>query len=166
MERAVLKISLSLVVVGVLAAILVVLFVSARHRGKLHHCRNNLRFLGQIAQANQPLIDPERRGRAFWQEIREFQFKDVRGKWQPIDPDPFVCPVFGKTASDRESPEAIDYRGPNYNPTKFEENRPIAADREGNHPDSGLMLFYDTSVKNIPFRIERADGAATKWLSD
>src|SRR2546428_13765410 len=91
------KIALAAVLLAAALALLVVLFHGARARGREAYCRNNLRHLGGLAARNWNRIDLQRSGRDFWQNVREEQYRDVRGKWQPISPDPFVCPVLGTT---------------------------------------------------------------------
>jgi len=161
-----------LVFAGVLfaaaAAVLVTLYHSARVRGLEAHCRNNLRHLGGLAARNWNAIDAGRTGRDFWQAVREAQYRDVRGKWQPITPDPFVCPVRGTTVSKADTKETIDYRGP----AKVRENlketpktEPIGADRIGNHSDGGFVLRLDTSVEEIPRIVERAKNGDPAWAA-
>ncbi|HZE98690.1 MAG TPA: hypothetical protein VE981_16805, partial [Planctomycetota bacterium] len=106
------KIALAGVVLAAAFALLVTLYVGARTRGLEAYCRNNLRHLGGMAARNWNSIDPSRNGRDFWQAVREAQYRDVRGKWQPISPDPFVCPVLGKTVARVDDATTIDYRGP------------------------------------------------------
>lgn len=161
---------MKLVVAGIalLAAfgVLVALFVAARARGLESHCRNNLRHLGGLAARNWNSIDPQRTGRDFWQAVREAQYKDVRGKWQPIDPDPFVCPVLGTTPSKVDSVQSIDYRGPAQVREQLKDTpkgEPIGADRVGNHASGGHLLRLDTSVDDLPRLIERAKDGDAAW---
>ena len=150
----------------VLLALLMVSWSGARERGMLHHCRNNLRRLGFIAINNQAFLDPELRGVAFWNQVRELQYKTLKGDWLPMDPDPFICPVYGKTKSDREDPKAIDYLGPGYDPTKLVSGRPIGGDRERNH-SPGYVVLYDTTVReDEPRRVDVKEPGHRKWLQD
>ncbi len=142
------------------------LFVNARHRAKLSHCRNNLRHLGMIAGRNWMILDPRNTGRAFWQDVREKQYKDVRGKWRLPDPDPFVCPVLGTTVSRKEDASAIDYRGPrtvreNWSDIPAEE--PLGADRPGNHPSGLHVLLRDATVREVSVEIAEAFEGDTRW---
>ncbi|MHC4607388.1 MAG: hypothetical protein ACYTAF_10745 [Planctomycetota bacterium] len=162
MGRIFLKLTFALVILAALAAVLVALYGSSRERGRLHHCRNNLRQLGVLAHSHQDFVNPELRGRAYWQAIRELRYRDIRGNWHPIRPDPFVCPVHGRTESDRENPAAIDYLGPNYDATALVDGRPLAADRPGNHADGGYVLFFDSTVKDVHSRIGAFDGASDR----
>jgi len=153
--------------VGVLAlafALLVALYVGARTRGQEVYCRNNLRQLGDLAVRNWGAIDPRRTGRDFWQAVREEQYRDIRGKWRTIDPDPFVCPVHGSTVSKVDDARAIDYRGPSQVRPRLRDTpkaEPLGADRPGNHSSGGFVLRLDTSVEEVPRLVERdADGGA------
>jgi hypothetical protein len=163
-----------IVALGVLVAlaILVVLYSGARRRALLSHCRNNLRHMGGLAARNWNGLDPRKTGRAFWQQVREAQYKDVRGKWQPMVPDPFVCPVLGSTESRADDPKAIDYRGPRIVRDLLKETpkaEPLGADRAGNHPSGGHVLRLDTSVDEAVPLIDAADAQwreAEKALKD
>ena len=149
-------------------ALMVTLYVGARSRGLEAHCRNNLRQLGDLAWRNRNSIDPERRGRDFWQAVREAQFRDVRGKWQPIDPDPFTCPVHGTTASKVDDVKAIDYRGPVKVREQMKDTpkaEPLGADRPGNHSSGGFVLRLDTSVDEVPRLVERAKDGDPLWAA-
>ena len=149
-------------------AVLVALYAGARTRGLEAHCRNNLRHLGGLAARNWNSIDPQRSGRDFWQAVREAQYKDVRGKWQPIDPDPFVCPVLGTTVSKVDSAQTIDYRGPVKVREQLKDTpktEPIGADRPGNHGSGGHVLRLDTSVDGLPRLIERVKDGDPAWSS-
>jgi len=157
------------------AALLVSLYAAAAGRGREIHCRNNLRHLGSAASSSWSLLDVTKTGRAFWQEVRVAVYRDVQGKWKPIHPDPFVCPVHGNTRTDRENPQAIDYLGPRKLPDDLKaygSNAPLGADRAGNHPSGGWVLRLDTSVDALPARVDRVlDGdelwkAAADALSD
>lgn len=148
-------------------AVLLVLAVGARHRGRLAYCRNNLRHLGGLAVRNWALLDAERGGRAFWQQVREAQYRDVRGRWQPIHPDPFVCPVLGTTESHPDSPEAIDYLGPREIREQAKDmpsGQPLGADRPGNHPGGGgHVLRLDTSAEEVNPFVERLGETSPAW---
>jgi len=149
-------------------ALLVSLYVGARSRGLEAHCRNNLRQLGDIAWRNRNAVDPERTGRDYWQAVREAQYRDVRGKWQPIDPDPFICPVHGSTASKTDDPHAIDYRGPAKVRERMKDTpkaEPLGADRPGNHSSGGFVLRLDTSVDEAPRLVERAKDGDPLWAA-
>ena len=158
-----------LVAAAVLAAaagVLVTLYAGARTRGREAWCRNNLRHLCTLAWNNREAIDPTRTGRDYWQAVREAQFRDVRGKWRDINPDPFVCPVLGKTVSSVQHPKSIDYRGPVKVRDQFREtpkDEPIGADRVGNHSSGGNVLRLDTSVQEIPRLVERAKDGDPLW---
>src|SRR6185295_5327699 len=109
---AAVKITLAGLVLAAALALLVVLYHNARTRGLEAYCRNNLRQLGTLAWSNRESVDPSRTGRDYWQAVREAQYRDVRGKWQAISPDPFLCPVLGSTVSNVAEKNTIDYRGP------------------------------------------------------
>lgn len=162
--------------VGVIAAVLVgagallvTFYESARIRGLEAHCRNNLRHLGGLAARNWAMLDPSRTGRDFWQAVREAQYRDVRGQWHPISPDPFVCPVRGTTASSLTDPRCIDYRGPSKVREQLRDTprtEPLAADRPGNHPSGGFVLRLDTSVEDMPPPLlDRARDGDPLWAS-
>jgi hypothetical protein len=159
----------TLLAAGALAAafgVLVVLYFSARTRGLEAYCRNNMRQLGDLAWRNRNSIDPQRTGRDFWQAVREAQYRDVRGKWQAISPDPFVCPVLGTTVSRVDDAMTIDFRGPARLREQFEQTpkaEPIGADRPGNHPSGGHVLRLDTSVQDIPKLVDRVKDGDPLW---
>lgn len=160
---------------GVLAAslaLLVVLFVSARTRAKISHCRNNVRHVGGLMARNWSLLDRELSGRAFWQNVREVAYKkETTGEWNAPyraaappgveNPrDVFLCPVYGKTLSLPQSAEAIDFRGPRRLPERPQDApgaEPLGADREGNHSSGGHVLLWDTSV------VEHASAESKLW---
>ncbi len=147
-------------------AVFLALYVNARHRARVSHCRNNLRHLGGVAARNAPLLDPSRSGRAFWQGVRELEYRTVRGEWRPMNPDPFVCPVLGTTVSRPEDPASIDYRGPVKVRERFEEtlkDEPAGADRPGNHPDGGHVLYLDLSVREVPAEVRAAGASDPAW---
>lgn len=147
-------------------AVLLVLYAGARQRGRLAHCRNNLRHLGGMAVRNWGILDPGRPGREFWQQVREAQYRDVRGNWQPLDPDPFVCPVLGTTESKPQSSRHIDYLGPAAvpeQPKDLPRGAPLGADRPGNHPSGGHVLRLDTSVDDLRPAVEAFPRSAREW---
>jgi hypothetical protein len=160
------KVAVAAAVLAAALGVLVVLFVGARTRGLEAYCRNNMRHLGTIAWNNRRTIDPQRTGRDFWQAVREEQYRDVRGNWRPIEPDPFVCPVYGRTVSKVTDPQTIDYRGPVKVREQFEETpktEPIGADRPGNHSSGGHVLRLDTSVQDIPKLVDRVKDGDPLW---
>lgn len=162
------KVALAGGVIAAAVAVLVTLYAGARTRGLEAHCRNNLRHLGGLASRNWNGIDPQRTGRDFWQAVREAQYRDVRGKWQPINPDPFVCPVLGTTPSKAEDPACIDYRGPvrvREHLKDTPKTEPLGADRPGNHASGGHVLRLDTSVEERPRIIERAKDGDPAWAA-
>lgn len=143
------KVVLGLAALGVAAAIFIVLFFEARERALSAHCRNNLRHLGGIAKRNWSLLDPGRTGRNFWQTVRELEYRTIKGEWRPIRPDPFVCPVYGRTRTNLTDPTAIDYRGPKSISEGTDgppRDQPIGADRPGNHGSGGNVLLFDGST--------------------
>lgn len=149
-------------------ALLLTLYVGARHRGLEAYCRNNLRHLGDLARRNWEAIDSQRTGRDFWQAIREAQYRDVRGNWQPITPDPFVCPVHGTTVSIVTDARTIDYRGPAKVREQIRDTprtEPLGADRPGNHPSGGFVLRLDTSVDDYPRLVDRAADGDPLWAA-
>jgi hypothetical protein len=160
----------ALALAGAALALLVALGAAATARGKHAQCRNNLRQLGLIAVGNwDPLEPPTRTGRGFWQEIREAQYRDIRGQWRPPDPDPFVCPVHGRTASKPDDPARIDYRGPRRirkDAKEYRSAEPLGADRPGNHPDGGgYVLRLDGSVASIPPVVDAARSGDPLWTA-
>ena len=154
---------------GVLAAVvalLVVLYTGARRRGMEAYCRNNLRQMGFLAWNNRELVDPQRSGREYWQAVREAAYKDVRGNWQPINPDPFVCPVLGTTASKASDAAAIDYRGPAKPREQLKgllKTEPLGADRAGNHGSGGHVLRLDGTLEDAPRFIDRVKDGDPLW---
>jgi hypothetical protein len=155
-------------IVAAAASLLLVLYHHARMRGLESYCRNNLRHLGTIAWNNRRAVDPQRTGRDFWQAVREEQYRDLRGKWRPIEPDPFVCPVRGTTVSNPLNPQTIDYRGPVRVREDFEKTpktEPIGADRPGNHPSGGHVLRIDGSVQDVPKIVERVKDGDPLWAA-
>ena len=164
----VMKLAAAGVAAAAALALLVSFYVGARNRGLEAYCRNNLRQLGTIAWNNRRTIDPQRTGRDFWQAVREEQYRDVRGNWRPIDPDPFVCPVYGKTVSNVTDPKTIDFRGPVKVREQFEETpktEPIGADRLGNHASGGNVLRIDGSVQDVPKLVDRVKDGDPLWAA-
>ena len=83
-----------------------------------------------------------------------------------MNPDPFVCPVHGKTESKPDDPSRIDYRGPRRLPKdpKAFGASPLGADRPGNHPDGGgHVLRLDGSVSALPPKVDRVAGGDALW---
>ncbi|MBI4566620.1 MAG: hypothetical protein HY716_18235 [Planctomycetes bacterium] len=159
---------------GVLA-LLVILASGARARGKLTYCRNNLRFLGQLAHQQLPSgvdesgAEVHLTGRAFWQAVRRDHFTRSNprlGKREWIvrfgGMNPFGCPVRGAQPLDlsrlkpseleahMSDPETIDYLGPR---RPIEAPPPgfliLGADRRGNHPRGGHILRVDLSIDDL-----------------
>ena len=165
--RGSVRIALAGGVLVVALSLLVALYAAAERRGKLAHCRNNLRHLGFLAVNNWPLLDPSKTGRAFWQEVRSAQYRDVNGRWREIRPDPFVCPLEADARSVPEDPSTIDYRGPRQVPEQAREiprDRPLGADREGNHPSGGgWVLRLDMSVDKTPAFLDAARSGDALW---
>jgi len=150
----------------VAVSLLLILAARARQRGLMSHCRNNLRHLGVVAARNAALLDASCSGRAFWQRVRELEYRTVKGEWRPLRPDPFVCPVWGRTPSRPEDPSSIDYRGPRRPREKLEEiprDEPLGADRPGNHADGGHVLFLDLSVREMPALVRPAGESEPAW---
>ena len=167
-NRAVMKLVAAGGALAAALAVLISLYVGARQRGLEAYCRNNLRHLGDLARRNWEFVDGQRTGRDFWQAIREAQYRDVRGKWQPIAPDPFVCPVHGTTVSRVDDPRAIDYRGPVRVRERLKDTpraEPLGADRPGNHASGGYVLRMDTSVDDCPRLVDRATDADALWAA-
>ena len=105
----------------VLLAIMILVYQSARLRGRLQHCKNNLRQLGYLAHMNKDNfdMDPEWRGRRYWHGLMELRYKNVKGDWiLKLEPNPFVCPVHGQSDYNGDDPEKIDYLGPATDPTQ------------------------------------------------
>jgi hypothetical protein len=162
------KLGIAAAVALAAGALLAVLYAGAAARGREIGCRNNLRQLGILAANNWALVDPSKTGRAFWQEVRVAVYRNINGDWKPILPDPFVCPVHGRTTSNRENAEAIDYRGPRKLPDEvrqYDKARPLGADRPSNHATGGWVLRLDTSVEASPPRIDRVEGADPLWAA-
>lgn len=159
------KLAAVFVLAGAALAVLAVLFVGARQRALTTHCRNNLRHLGRLFVNNWQEVDPELTGRSFWQEVRKAQWTNVRtGEWINYpSPDPFVCPVYGRTVSDPKNAEAIDYRGPRRVRDEMRDtprDEPVGADRPGNHPGGGgHVLRLDTSVEETARVVPLLDAA-------
>ena len=163
------KVGAALALVAALAAFLLVAAAGARERGRVSYCRNNLRKLGEMAY--QRLVSEEltgATGRAYWQEIREENFTNVRGgkkTWVRRfgGLNPFGCPVRGvhpldlSQLSDEElerhmsDPSTIDFRGPRLavgllSATPYI----IGADYAHNHPGGvGHVLLVDHTVREV-----------------
>jgi hypothetical protein len=167
-NRVVAKLIVAGAAVAAAVALLVVLWVNSVHRARITHCRNNLRHLGSIAARNWQALDPQRTGRAFWQGVRETQYRTVKGEWKPMTPDPFVCPVLGTTNSKPEDPATIDYRGPAAVPDALKDlpQGLLGADRPGNHPSGGHVLKLDLSVAETPPRVEAVGVTDSPLLRD
>jgi hypothetical protein len=153
-------------VLAAAAALLISLYVGARARGMEAYCRNNLRQLGFLAWNNRELIDPQRSGRDYWQSVREAAYRDVRGNWQVIQPDPFVCPVRGTTLSKLSDATTIDYRGPVKPRDQLKgllKTEPLGADRIGNHGSGGHVLRVDGSVEEAPRLVDRVQDGDPLW---
>lgn len=162
------KLGIAGAVVVAAAAILLTLYASATERGRELHCRNNLRHLGTHAVSNWQLVDPSKTGRLFWHEVRIAQYRDVNGKWKEMNPDPFVCPVHARTATNREDPKAIDYRGPKKLPDDlkdFPKGAPLGADRPGNHASGGWVLRLDGSVEALSPLVDRVRDGSPPWAA-
>ena len=160
------KLGIGAAVAAVAAALLVALYAGASSRGREIHCRNNLRHLGTLAASNAGSIDPSHTGRMFWQEVRVAQYRKIDGLWKEIKPDPFVCPAHGRTESNPENVQAIDYRGPKKMPEEirtYGKDAPLGADRPGNHPSGGWVLRLDTSVDALPPVVDRARDGDPLW---
>lgn len=172
--KAGLKSALAAGIVIVAAAVLGVLYEGARLRARVSYCANNLRHLGGVAVKNWGAVDQEKTGRLFWQEIREAQYRSLDGKKWSIPPaEPFTCPVLGHAPGDPADPRSIDYLGPQRVRPSAQETpagEPIGADRPGNHPSGGLVLFLDTSVGSLPPMVADLRGSAwaeiQKFLKD
>lgn len=165
--RGLSKLAAAAALVAVCTALLAAFAAGATERGKLAYCRNNLRQLGLLAVNNWNTLDPARTGRAFWQEVRQAQYRDVKGNWRPIRPDPFVCPVHETTESAAGDPSRIDYRGPRRLRDAVRDTpkaEPIGADRPGNHSGGGgFVLRLDTSVDAVPPLLDAAGGSDPLW---
>ncbi len=162
MSKGIAKLLTSLAVMFVLLAILGVLAVNARQRGRESHCRNNLRRLGGMIHGDRlNILDepPSERGREFWQAYRRREYyNEARKTWlRRGELNPFSCPVLGR-GPESLSPSSlsddafvkfmadlstIDYRGPK----ELKSGRIVlGADREGNHVSGGFVLHLDLSV--------------------
>ncbi len=166
------KLGIGVLVAAAVAALLVVLAAGARERGRLTHCRNNLRKLGELAHQKLAAGEStEASGREFWQEVRREHFSriDPRRKkdvWfvKFGGLNPFGCPVRGVQPEDLAAlvrddaaafeklmtdPATIDYSGPKAPPTGDPGRRVLGADRPGNHKDGGHVLRADFSVQEL-----------------
>jgi prepilin-type processing-associated H-X9-DG protein len=158
-------VSVALALLGA-SGLLVALYVHSRSRARASYCRNNLRQLGVLASINWERLEDPKTGRLFWQRVREAQFRDIRGHWLPIVPDPFVCPVLGMTRGRPEDPLTIDYLGPREVEPEARQRpkgQPLGADRPGNHPDGGNVLWLDGSSQDVPARVEPRGGQDPGW---
>ena len=187
-----LKAVLAVALVAVLAGFLVVAAEGARSRGRMTHCRNNLRKIGEMAhQKVENEIDNPVTGRAFWQEVRTTQFSKVdrktgKDRWDIRfgGLNPFACPVLGSQPADltifaedyaglerlMSDPSTIDYRGPK-SPVNPASTKPetLGGDRPGNHRNrSSHVLFIDLSVREIrdALVVQVDTGQADGALSD
>ena len=167
--RGLVKLGVAVAAGAAALALLAVLAAGASARGREAHCRNNLRQLGLILVSNwDPLEPPTASGRAFWQRVRESQYRDVKGNWRPLNPDPFVCPVHGKTESKPDDASRIDYRGPRTPPKEPKEfgARAVGADRPGNHPGGGCnVLRLDGKVATLPPVVELVGAGDPRWTA-
>ncbi len=166
--KGIAKLAAAAAVLAAVASLLLALYAGASMRGREAQCRNNLRQLGGLAANNWGQLDPSRTGRAFWQDVRVAQYRDINGRWQEIRPDPFVCPVHGRTVSSREDAAAIDYRGPRKISAELRDYgkaRPLGADRPGNHGSGGWVLRLDTSVEAAPPAVDRLAGGDAGWAA-
>ncbi len=160
MSKGIAKLVAALIIVVILLAILGVLAVNARLRGRESHCRNNLRRLGGMIHGDRlNILDeaPAERGREFWQMYRRREYyNEARKTWlRRGELNPFSCPVLGRgpeslsTLNDAEfekvmsDSSTIDYRGPR----ELKSGRIVlGADRDGNHGKGGFVLLADLSV--------------------
>jgi len=173
-SRGLLKLVVALAAAVVIGAVLVMLTWRARAEGRLSHCRNNLRHLGELAHAqfaaNYESV-PDAGGRAFWQVVREFNYFDARNRsWIKKPLNPFGCPVRGAAPPDlaeldpqalaryMSDPATIDYRGPAAFPPE-PARIALGADREGNHPRGGHVLTADFTI----LRTSEALDVSTDW---
>jgi hypothetical protein len=143
---------------GILICIVLVLFLGgililaaqgARYRGKLTQCKMNLIYLGKMAtQIYKSGFEINSRGRMFWQSLRDLYEKGREG-YIIRHPDPYVCPVLGRTPTNYGDPDCIDYRGPSRDLASYGRDDPIACDRKDNHGKGmyGFVLFLDLSVE-------------------
>jgi hypothetical protein len=163
MTRGLLRLAAAVAAIAILSAVLAILIVNARQKGKLSHCRNNLRRLGGMVHSDRLNVaedPPEERGRAFWQHYRRREYYNAAQKrWiRKSDLNPFACPVLGRCPSAlsvlseaeysalMDDAGTIDYRGPKELPTPPSGRIVLAADRDGNHPSGGYVLLVDLTV--------------------
>jgi hypothetical protein len=148
---------------------LLIAAAGAKERGRNTHCRNNLRKLGEMAYQKAASEDQRTaEGRAYWQEVRQEYFTDVKGGKETWivrfgGLNPFGCPVKGvqplNLAKLSEAdltrlmtdPTTIDYRGPRLQgASPLPRPEALGADIEGNHGGSGgNILLIDLSVREI-----------------
>lgn len=125
-----------------LTSVMLVAYHGARVRGRMTHCRNNLRYLGERgiellreSWLGSPEAGQVRQGggRRFWKLVR-----DVKLRGKKLDLSPFACPfVMGDRTPLEEGPlplEAITYRGPAADPFSHSGAEfPLGADRPEDH---------------------------------
>lgn len=193
--RAWIRLGLLGVAVAAFASVAVVAAQASKRRANLAHCRRNCQELARVFsqeffEANG--FDTTRTGRAFWHELRilsrrtdqnvrgtdpEIDARDCRTypcptpnehrhDWKPFTADPFVCPLYGKTATNPDDPAAIDYRGPRQVPKDSKGHVLIGADRPGNHPDGGGFVFFSDGVIDLVRPDSSVWKAADAALSD
>jgi hypothetical protein len=76
--------------------------------------------------------------------------------------------VHARTATNREDPKAIDYRGPKKLPDDlkdFPKGAPLGADRPGNHASGGWVLRLDGSVEALSPLVDRVQDGAPPWTA-
>lgn len=159
---------------AVAAALIFVLAYGARQRGRMTHCRNNLRMLGQLAHQKLAAGETsESAGRDFWQELRVEHCSRIRPRESRVEwfvkfggLNPFGCPVRGAHPDDlaeyqqrdgagfeklMSDPATIDYQGPEGRvDPEGGGRRQLGADAPGNHPDgTGHVLHVDLSVQEV-----------------
>jgi hypothetical protein len=163
------KLGAALALAAAAAAFLLIAASGARDRGRTTYCRNNLRKIGEMAY--QRLVAEElteATGRAYWQEIREENFTNLRGgkkTWVMRfgGLNPFGCPVRGVQPLDlsllsaeelerhMSDPMTIDYRGPRLAAGMLSATPYIlGADFDRNHPGGGgHVLLVNHTVREI-----------------
>ena len=155
MSRGLARTALILVLFVLLAAMLVVAAVGARHRSQLSHCRNNLRELGrlglQLMRNTEKEVLATKRGGGFWLACRELEMDD-RGDIRERLVDPYRCPLIATPGGARPPTAIVDYRGPAKDPSANTREEPFGADRPLNHGEGGVvnLLYLDLSVLENP----------------
>ncbi len=165
-----LKLGIAVTLAAAAVGLLFVLAAGARERGRISYCRNNLRYLGEMAFLKLGSEEASgETGRAFWQVIRVENFTTIKGgkeTWvlRKGGLNPFGCPVRGIQPLDlselsqpdlehlMNDPATIDYRGPKLAPGLHSVRmaRPLGADLPGNHPNGGgHVLLVDLSVREV-----------------